>query len=408
MTRPSKKEQTDCCKVRVSNPYGDCATQLAGRRGFTLMEMMIALVVGGMLMASLVGISASVQRTFGRSAEVTELQANLRFSMKTMVQDISRAAFMYSPNASNDFCHLSGAAISGDERAIRFTASPLSMTLRGNFASSRDYLLNLEANPYPVVCRNQQAWTAGGQCSLGATTASDVTHERYLQPFGDGPSIADVFPVNSWVRLEVDNRRYAYHQIATVTPANFSVTFTQPVNRNVVRGNHRWISPVSILRWNLAQDGAYVPRFGSAAIPANGRWVLRRQFVDENGNALRPAVEVAEFLLPLRADGMGGLDFQVVADSLGSMCQMAVQPNLLAAASMTTVDPVTARAVIVTMRGRTETEDPGFFIDNYAGQVPAIYDKAIDLDGDSGNGLAMVATERTVVNLRNLSLNQSF
>ena len=67
------------------------------------------------------------------------------------------------------------------------------------------------------------------------------------------------------------------------------------------------------------------------------------------------------------------------------------------------------RAVIVTIRGRTESEDPGFFIDGY--EHPPLLgniNQAIDLDNDPDNGLAMVIMERTVINLRNLSLNQSF
>ena len=140
----------------------------SNRRGFTLMEMMIALVVGAMLMTSLVGISASVQRTFGGSAEGTELEANLRFAMKTLVQDISRSAFMYSPDLSNDLCHLSGQPITGNPPAMAFTqdATEVELTLRGNFASSRDYLLNLSVSPFKVVCRNQQDWSTGGRCSL--------------------------------------------------------------------------------------------------------------------------------------------------------------------------------------------------------------------------------------------------
>jgi len=380
------------------------------QRGFTLMEMMIALVVGGMLMASLVGISASVQRTFGRSAEVTELQANLRFSMKTMVQDISRAAFMYSPNVNNDLCHLSGATIPGSQQAIEFDtddSSYIDLTLRGNFASSRDYLLNLAVNPHPVVCRNQQAWVVGGQCSLDAASAAATIHETYLQPFGDGPSIENIFPVNSWVRLEVDNRRYAYYQVNFVDPAAFTINFTQPINRNEVRGNFRWISPVSTLRWHMEQTPAvgYTPRFGAFS-EANSRWVLMRQFLDANGIVSRQ-VEVAEFLL---SPGMGGLEFQIVNDTAANMCTQALEPSLQAPADITAaVNPVQTRAVIITMRGRTESEEPGFFIAGYQDPPdPHNINQAIDLDGDSSNGLAMVVMERTVVNLRNLSLNQSF
>ena len=378
--------------------------------GFTLMEMMIALVVGGMLMASLVGISASVQRTFGRSAEVTELQANLRFSMKTMVQDISRAAFMYSPDVNKDLCHLSGAAIPGAQEAIAFatdTSTFINLTLRGNFASSRDYLLDLKQMPYKVVCRNKQNFIDFGRCSQDQNSADVTTHESYLEPFGDGPGITDVFPLNSWVRLDVDNRRYAYYLVNSVNEGDLSIDFTNAVDRNEIRGDYRWISPISTLRWRMQQtaETQYKPRFGVFS-EANSRWVLMRQFLDTAG-AVNREVEVAEFLL---SPNMGGLEFQVVNDNTASMCMQAAVPSLQVPTAITAaVDPVQTRAVIVTIRGRTESEDPGFFIDGYD-HPPLLgnINQAIDLDNNPTNGLAMVIMERTVINLRNLSLNQSF
>jgi len=61
-------------------------------RGFTLIELMVALVVAGLLMGVLVGLSGAVQKSLGFSKEITELQANLRFAVKTVVDDISRVA----------------------------------------------------------------------------------------------------------------------------------------------------------------------------------------------------------------------------------------------------------------------------------------------------------------------------
>lgn len=86
--------------------------KLSKPAGFTLIELLVALVVSGLLMASLVGISGAVQKSFSRSKDVAELQSNLRFAMKLLVQDFGRVGFMYSPNPS----HQAVGIIPGDPR----------------------------------------------------------------------------------------------------------------------------------------------------------------------------------------------------------------------------------------------------------------------------------------------------
>ncbi len=66
------------------------AMRLSKPAGFTLIELLVALVVSGLLMASLVGISGAVQKSFSRSKDTAELQSNLRFAMKLLVQDFRR------------------------------------------------------------------------------------------------------------------------------------------------------------------------------------------------------------------------------------------------------------------------------------------------------------------------------
>ena len=117
--------------------------------GFTLIELMVALVVAGMLVAVLAGLSATVQRSFGRSKDIIELQANLRFAMKILVDDLTRAAYMYSPDAANDGCHRHGNppdtswSATASWKAIEYDAASRTLTLRGNYASSTDYRMRL-------------------------------------------------------------------------------------------------------------------------------------------------------------------------------------------------------------------------------------------------------------------------
>jgi type IV pilus assembly protein PilW len=67
-----------------------------GNRGFTLVELMIALAVGGVVMAAVMTAFLSQHRSYLAQDEVVEMQQNARVAMDMMVRDIRSAG--YNPN----------------------------------------------------------------------------------------------------------------------------------------------------------------------------------------------------------------------------------------------------------------------------------------------------------------------
>lgn len=373
-------------------------------RGFTLIELMVALVVAGLLMGVLVGLSGAVQRSFGFSKEVTELQANLRFAMRTLVDDFSRVAFMASPDANQDILHrpnnsnVACPPYPADLKGIEYDNATGIITLRGNFVSSRDYSRNMFTGQ--IACRNEYPYNPndppGVKCG---------GYEPYHWPFADGPAeVGDVFCMGQWTRMDASgDGRYCYFQVASVGQATNEVQFTQPVNRDEVKGMYRWTNPITLVRYQMAQ-GVYTPRF-AAGTNARFRWVLERSY-EGCRNAqltLNQPVEIAEFLLP---QAMGGFAVEQILDTdgnanlLGNEWQPAIG-NIQPLASP--VDPVRLRGLVITLRGRVENEDPDFTIQAFNNALPFL-NFGVDLDGQPTNGLARVRVERTVVDLRNMAL----
>jgi len=379
----------------------------SARRGFTLIEMMVALVAAGVLMASLVGLSASVQRTFGYSKDISELQSNLRFAMKTVVEDLGRVSYMHTADPNLDYCHRYGPLPAVNPIAMSFDGAVLD--IRGNFVSARDYLLDLTQSR--VLCRNQMD-AAGTVDGLGGACGG---YEPYLQPFADGPdNLGDVFCPGQTIRMEAEQRAFMYLSVTAVNPASFGLTVdTTNISREVLRGHHRWVNPLTLVRYRLAQDGAYTAPFSSPTAAAQ-RWRLMRQGEGCDNGALvwGNPIELADFLLPPGGALPSGFELQFVEDTNAQLCAPGgapapalTPPVLLNAAGQ--LNPVRARAFVVTLRGRTLGEDPNYTLPGLAGDPTTWMNFGVDLDNSLTNGLAYVRTERTVIQLRNLGLNQA-
>jgi prepilin-type N-terminal cleavage/methylation domain-containing protein len=374
------------------------------RSGFTLIELMVALVVGGIILAGLVALSGSVQRSFSRSKDITELQSNLRFAMKTLVEDFGRTSFMTTPDATKDTCHSTGNA-PVNFKAISYDPAT-GFTLRGNFLSTRDeYYRRISATTGKIDCRDKQPFVpAMGNMNAGLGSGL-AAYDPYLVPFTDGASFADAFAAGRTVRLDVGDRRYFYTTVNAVDPVNNALTLRDSIDMNFIRGNNFWINPITERRYQVVNKGG----------PANNqRWVLERTDVlNIVGGAPTPPVEIAEYLLPMNDLGNTppGLGIDLYLDTPGAVCGKPKTPDIQPPQSFipnngnVALDPVTVRAVVITLRARTMAEDPEFFISTYPGTNGVAKNIGIDLDGIPASGLAHVRVERTVIELRNLGLN---
>jgi prepilin-type N-terminal cleavage/methylation domain-containing protein len=369
--------------------------------GFTLIELLVALVVAGLLMASLVGISGAVQKSIGRTKDISELQTNLRFAMKLLVDDFTRVGFMYSPNPAQDrrtVCPLPANFVP----AITYSLNQL--RLIGNFISSRDYWFELSSpTTGTILCRNGVPWDAVSNpvCQNG-----DFVPDKYMIPFVDGPGFGNLFYPGAAVRVDVGGGNYCYGMVGNT--AGLTVTLNTAIDRNEIQGQQLWINPVTTITYAIRQDGTYLSRY--APVGANNqRWMLNRSTVNVFGNQ---TADIADFLLPQANGNTPGLSVDFIRDAAGQAAGAPVRPNIqiqplcnLIPQQNACADPVQARAAVITLRARTEMEDPDFTINNYAGSSQA-GNMGIDLDGIPEDGLAHVRTVQTVVEMRNLGATQ--
>lgn len=388
-----------------------------GNRGFTLIEMLVALVVGGLLMASLVALSGSVQRSFGRSKEITDMQNDLRYAIKMIASDMSRAGLMHSPNPQADFGKIetnTGGLNQGElasYAAIRW--NPPLLELYGNFVSARDYLWNRKTKE--ICCRNG---VPPSMPEFATCNNPFEYYERYLLPFADGPSEVDyVFCPGVLARVRVGQEEYAYHRVQGVSDTNLTVTFTADPSPDEAEGETMWINPVNLVQYQMIADDHtdYKVRYDSPTDAAE-RWQLYRRLESCRDGVLTMADElfVAEYLLPPNGP-RAGLEVALFEDNsaaLGAGPGIGVDidrwPDRYLPDQGLTIDyPQRVRGVTVTLRGRSRTEDPEFVIPDYTSDEAAAMRFGVDLDGEPANGLAHVREMTTVVEIPNLLFGSS-
>lgn len=69
------------------------------RAGFTLIELMVALVVGGIFVGGVYAVAKASTRHFYQQYSVAHMQASLRYGVNQLKKDISKAGLFASPNA---------------------------------------------------------------------------------------------------------------------------------------------------------------------------------------------------------------------------------------------------------------------------------------------------------------------
>ncbi len=70
--------------------------------GYTLVELMIAVLITSIVVGSLYSVSRQATETFNQQQRTAEMQLRLRFAMEQLRADIARAGFMSTPNSFSD------------------------------------------------------------------------------------------------------------------------------------------------------------------------------------------------------------------------------------------------------------------------------------------------------------------
>jgi prepilin-type N-terminal cleavage/methylation domain-containing protein len=277
------------------------------RAGFTLLEIMIALAVGGVALSSIYAVGAASTRHFRQQQRISTTQTALRAAVDQLKRDFQRAGFLATPNiqANGEAClptpgspldDGSGSAGTGrlagistfakhvtlptslDPATLNSWASVDTVTLMGNFATSGEYPgITISPDGLTVTLpmtwqsfrRDFTVWTGAnaGQC--------------------DSAAFSNAFAVGRLARIHTLTERNFFSIIAASSctgtgPATVTLTQRIPATCNGTAG---WIAPVSTVRYQAADAvGDQVTR----ATATNRVTILRRTEVkpDDKGNPL--------------------------------------------------------------------------------------------------------------------------
>src|SRR4029079_17046182 len=81
------------------------------RRGFSLLELMVARPLCGIAISSIYAVGAASTRTFHQQHQVASTQSSLRIAMGQIKSDFGRAGYMGTPNANGPLCQTIGAPL---------------------------------------------------------------------------------------------------------------------------------------------------------------------------------------------------------------------------------------------------------------------------------------------------------
>ncbi|MGB0680339.1 MAG: PilW family protein, partial [Polyangiales bacterium] len=243
------------------------------RAGFTLVELMVAMVAGLIAIGAIYTLSAASARHFHEQQRVARTQSALRLAMNRLRHDFGRAGFLGTPNSTLDArCATQAAEVAAIDRfvnddpdatawlpnAVENGVSADSVVLTGNYASADGYL-------------------AIGLSGSGDTVFLQQNWQAFRRSFGvpfDEDAFAEVFRTGRLLRLRTQQGRTFILRITGINADRAAVRFTPalPIGGSCVVGlaDGALVSPLSRIEYtvgDLSRDGSGM---GANMAPADG------------------------------------------------------------------------------------------------------------------------------------------
>jgi type IV pilus assembly protein PilW len=163
-------------------------TMSKGNQGFTITELLVAMVIAAVVMAAIYSAYLSQQKAYGVTEAVTEAQQNLRAAMYALESDIRMAGF--DPQMKKTF-GFSSVPIPTDT-SITFTCDnnsngsldPSTETITYKFNGSPDFTLTTRtgtSGTFNTVAANISSASFRGVGADGVTTAPSVQNIRFIE-----------------------------------------------------------------------------------------------------------------------------------------------------------------------------------------------------------------------------------
>ncbi len=333
--------------------------------GFTLLELMVALVAGAIAITSIYFVSSASSRHFHEQQRIAQSQMNLRTAAAQIRRDFSRAGYLGSPNtaretvcpdatgsvdaSATDFGAIE--VLHGDATGVLAEASTNgveadTVRLTGNFASGDAYKV------------------AGTQTSTTLNFAT--TWQGFRRSFGvpyDDALFTSVMQVGRFVHIVNDgNGGHWFAAITSVSAATTPQTIT--IDRGLPDCFRRCVdgctlSPLSKIEYKVismsdGSGGITALNPGSPVAGSTGAVLVRRELTF--ANVLVPNSEriVAEYVADFDVDLISNTQLGV-----GLPLILALQDDANAA-TVSTANPHLVRSAVIRLSLRTSTEDQRF------------------------------------------------
>lgn len=384
--------------------------------GFTLLEMMAALVAGLIAIGSIYTLSSASSKHFHEQQRISQTQMALRMAMSRLTSDIARAGFGGTPNSAAELnlgmlaCNQAPvnplSAVSFFNNLDGGSAVPNSGTngvqtdrldLLGNYATSDVYRAMPSAATNQLMI--QSAWHSFAR-SFGINGDP-------VRPYNQD-AFEDVFRPGRLIHVRTTDQKHFYARVVASngTPGTYSVTFTPGFNCSNARLDGAMVSPLNRIRYRIVSSTggpqsdmaslnlASVPTGTVAAGTLNS--MLIREEINEAGARVANSEQIV-LEYAVHADYQFVVDTQL-APGLPPVMQLEQgnpTPNV-------TNNPHRIRSVIVNLGARTPQHDASF-----GGGAPGVAPAPpIPLRtfrvSNTLPGLARVRTLRSEVMLRNM------
>ncbi len=246
------------------------------RGGFTLIELMVALVAGLIAVTATYYVGSAASRHFSEQQRIGQTQSSVRMAMMQLSADVQRAGLYGTPNSDTaDSC---GVAPTQRIQAVRFEpgaytgalpnagANPGvaadSLILTGNFATSDSYLVNT-LGPTGSQIVLQPNWQAMRR-DFGQWGAPDPT-EVPAPPAFDDDRFQQVFRAGRMLKLQTTTGKELFVTIQGTDPAGagmqgpvINVTPSIPVGGLCVGGlaDGAMVSPLMRVEYAVVDPSA--------------------------------------------------------------------------------------------------------------------------------------------------------
>lgn len=345
------------------------------RAGFTLIELMVALTIGAMVIATVYTIGASASRHFQEQQRISQLQLSVRLALDRVRRDVQRAGFHGTMNSAIDrFC---GTPPSTQIRGLNVThPSPRSFaalsTMPGyTAATSHGDILDITGNFRTGEAFVVREWE-GTNLQLATNFLS------YRRTFTANPTevtstidtdlVQQTFAPGTTLMARLGGGMRIWTRVSSVSAntvgTNASIiTNTAPNCRGAV-GMEGWaqggvtVAPVTLVRYEIANAAeAYgtapiiaglAPR--NPAVTGTNTVLMRTEFDPMTMEIIDGPAPLLEYAVHF--------DVDVFADTGLSTAPSRIQLfDDAAAANQTFNNPATVRGVRISIAARTPEQD---------------------------------------------------